>query len=347
MYAGLIIWSPYSLSAQSDAAKSIVVTVQSDQGKSAGVQQSSFTISGRVLDASGAAVAGARVSLNLAGKPGEIVVMTGLDGGFSIAISNPGRFNIGIIAPGFGLYQTSGETQERENITLPDIALRVAAVSTEVQVAANTNEVAMEQVRAEEKQRILGLVPNYYVSYNQDTAPLRPKQKFSLARRFTLDPVSFGIVGIIAGVRQANNTYTGYGQGAQGYGKRYAAAYGDFLTGVFISNAILPSLFRQDPRYFYRGTGSKQSRILYAMANSVICKGDNGHWQPNYSNIFGSLASGGISNAYYPAKDRNGAALTFENAGINIGANAAADVVQEFLFKKLTPHVPKNSAIKP
>ncbi len=154
-------------------------------------------------------------------------------------------------------------------------------------------------------------------------------------------------MGIIAGVRQANNTYSGYGQGAAGYGKRYAAAYGDFLTGTFISNAILPSLLKQDPRYFYKGTGSKRSRILYAIANSVICKGDNGNWQANYSNILGSLASGGISNAYYPAKDRNGAALTFENAGVNIGATAAANLVQEFLFKKLTPHVPKDSSIPP
>jgi len=214
-------------------------------------------------------------------------------------------------------------------------------------VVADSHQLALAQVRAEEKQRILGVVPNYYVTYNQDTAPLPAKQKFDLAWRFTIDPASFAIVGIIAGVRQANNTFPGYGQGAAGYGKRYAAAYGDFLTGTFLSSAILPSLLKQDPRYFYKGTGSKRSRILYALANSVICKGDNGRWQANYSNIIGSLASGGISNAYYPAKDRNGASLTFENAGINIAATGAANLVQEFLFKKLTPHVPKDSSIRP
>jgi hypothetical protein len=287
------------------------------------------------------------VSLSFVGRPTVLTAMSDSDGGFSIAIPGPGTFRLAVDAHGFALYQTSGQAEEHKDLILPDIHLTVAAVSTEVQVAADSNKTAMEQVHAEERQRILGIVPNYYVSYNLDTAPLRPKQKFELAWRFTSDPASFGIVGIIAGVRQVNNSISGYGPGAAGYGKRYAAAYGDFLTGTFLSNAILPSLLKQDPRYFYKGTGPKRSRILYAIANSVICKGDNGRWQANYSNILGNLASGGISNAYYPAKDRNGAALTFENAGIGIGATAAANLAQEFLFKRLTPRLPKDSSIRP
>jgi hypothetical protein len=309
--------------------------------------QSAVTVSGRVLDATGAALVGAQVSLSFPGSPGVLTSTTGPDGAFSIPLPSQGPFSIAVTAQGFAPYQSSVESRERHDIALPDITLSVAAVSTQIQVAANGNEIAAQQVHEEEKQRILGVVPNYYVSYYQETAPLRPRQKFDLAWRFTLDPVSFGIVGIIAGVRQANNTYSGYGQGTEGYGKRYAAAYGDFLTGTFLSNAILPSLLKQDPRYYYKGTGSKRSRILYAIANSVVCKGDNRHWQTNYSSILGSLASGGISNAYYPAKDRNGAALTFENAGIGIGSTAAANLVQEFLFKKLTPHVPKDSSLRP
>lgn len=313
----------------------------------AAAQQPEIKVSGRVLDGMGAVVSGATVSLSFVEKQIVLTAVTGSDGAFSTVIPGTGLFHIAVNAQGFAPYQAVGEAKDATNITLPDITLSVAPVSTEVRVAADSNKIAIEQVRAEEKQRILGVVPNYYVSYNQDTAPLRPRQKFELASRFTFDPVSFGIAGIIAGVWQANNTYSGYGGGAQGYGKRYAAAYGDFLTGTFISNAILPSLLRQDPRYFYKGTGSKRSRILYAIANSVICRGDNGHWQPNYSEIIGSLASGGISNAYYPAKDRNGAALSFENAGINIGATAAANLVQEFLFKKVTPRVPKDSSVRP
>jgi hypothetical protein len=147
-------------------------------------------------------------------------------------------------------------------------------------------------------------------------------------------------VGAIAGGDQATDRFSGYGQGAEGYAKRYGAAYADYITGTFIGGAILPSLFKQDPRYYYKGVGSTRSRFLYAVANAVICKGDNGHWQANYSNILGSLASGGISNLYYPASDRNGAALTFENALIGVGASAVVNVLQEFVIRKLTPNAP-------
>src|SRR4029077_15982729 len=180
----------------------------------------------------------------------------------------------------------------------------------------------------QEKQRALGFIPNFYVSYVPNAAPLAPKQKFELAWKEMVDPVTFGLTGAIAGIQQAQNDFSGYGQGAQGYAKRYGAAYADTVTSTLIGSALLPSLLKQDPRYFYKGTGSKRSRFLYAVANSVICKGDNGKWQPNYSSILGSLAAGGISNSYYPAKDR-GAGLTFENAALGIGATAAANLLQE------------------
>ena len=157
-----------------------------------------------------------------------------------------------------------------------------------------------------------------------------------------VDPITFGISGAIAGLQQAQNTFSGYGQGAGGYARRYGAAYGDTVTSTLIGSAILPSLLKQDPRYFYKGTGSKRSRLLYAIANSVICKGDNGHWQANYSAIIGGLAAGGISNLYYPAKDREGAELTIENALIGIGATAAANVLQEFVIRKFMSNVPKS-----
>src|SRR5208282_4988429 len=121
----------------------------------------------------------------------------------------------------------------------------------------------------------------------------------------------------------------------------------DFLAGTYIGSAILPSILKQDPRYFYKGTGTKRSRILYALANAVICKGDNGHWQANYSAIIGSLAAGGISNLYYPAKNRDGAELTFENALISIGATAAANILQEFVVKKFTPSASAREPNKP
>ena len=106
----------------------------------------------------------------------------------------------------------------------------------------------------------------------------------------------------LAGIEQAQNHFSGYGQGAEGYGKRFGAGYADTVAGTFIGGAILPSLLKQDPRYFYKGTGSKPSRFRMRIANALICKGDNGRWQTNYSNILGSLAAGGISNLYYPSK---------------------------------------------
>jgi hypothetical protein len=158
-----------------------------------------------------------------------------------------------------------------------------------------------------------------------------------------LDPVRFGIVGIIAGVQQARNDFSGFGQGAEGYAKRYGAAYANVLTENLITEVLLPSLFKQDPRYFYKGTGSTKSRIVYAISRSVIRKGDDGHWQPNYSGILGSLAAGGLSNVYYPAQDRNGVGLTFENTAIGIGGGAVGHLAQEFLFKRLTSHSRKSS----
>ena len=185
------------------------------------------------------------------------------------------------------------------------------------------------------------------MSYDHHAVPLAPKQKFELAWKTTVDPVSFGVTGAIAGIQQAQNDFSGYGQGAQGYGKRFGASYANFLASTYIGGAILPSLLKQDPRYFYKGAGSKRSRVLYAIANSVICKGDNGHWQANYSSILGSLAAGGISNLYYPAKNRDGAELTFENTLIGISESAAVNLLQEFFIRKLTRNIPNYEPVSP
>jgi len=241
----------------------------------------------------------------------------------------------------------SGILHPGETYNAPRIALALAPEKTEVQVVFPRVEVAEEQIKEEEKQRVLGFVPNYYVSYVPDAASLTSKQKFELAWKTTVDPVTFVLTGAIAGVQQANNVFRGYGQGAEGYAKRYGADYADSVTSTFIGSALLPSPLKQDPRYFYKGSGSTRSRILYAIANSVICKGDNGRWQANYPNLLGSLAAGGISNLYYPAQDRNGAALTFESAAIEIGASAAANLFQEFVIRKLTPNVRNHDPAKP
>jgi hypothetical protein len=299
-------------------------------------QQSSGSIGGTVVDQTGAVVASAHVTLTRGDQFPAREAQSDGDGRFSFASIAPGPFRIEITLPGFLPQTFSGTLHSGEDFLLPQITLMVGA---NIDVVVLPQEVVAEaQLKQEEKQRVLGVVPNFYVSYIPDAAPLSSKQKFQLGWKSTFDPVNLVIIGGVAGIQQATNTFSGYGQGAQGYGKRYGATFADVVAGTFIASAILPSLLKQDPRYFYKGIGSKRSRLLYALGNAVICKGDNGRWQANYSNIFGNLAAGGVSNLYYPADDR-GAALTFENALVGIGATAAANVIQEFLIRKLTPHI--------
>jgi Carboxypeptidase regulatory-like domain len=306
-------------------------------------QQSAVRISGRIVDQTGVAVVGARITLTGQNSWQSQETLTGDDGLFTFTNAAPGSFHLTMAAAGFATQEFSGILSSTENFTVPQIVLTVASVNTEVRVVPPSQvEIAREQIREEEKQRALGIIPNFYVTYIPDAAPLTPGQKFGLAWKSMVDPVTFGLTGAIAGLQQAQNDFSGYGQGAEGYGRRYGAAYGDMVTSTLIGSAILPSLLKQDPRYFYKGTGSKRSRLLYAIANSVICKGDNGRWQANYSAIIGGLAAGGISNLYYPAKDREGAELTFENALIGIGATAAANVLQEFVIKKFTSNTPRS-----
>jgi hypothetical protein len=299
------------------------------------------SISGTVMDSTGAVVAGAQVTLRLASRYAPRQVQSGEYGQFSFTNVLPGTFQLRITASGFAEQTINGMLHSGQFYIVPASTLAPAPVSTKVVVAAVSQvEVAQEQIRAQEKQRVLAFIPNFYVSYVADAVPLTSKQKFQLAWKTMIDPVTIALIGAAAGVQQAQNDFGEYGQGAQGYAKRFGAAYADNATGTFIGGAILPSLLKQDPRYFYKGTGSTKSRIFYAITRSVICRGDNQQWQPNYSGILGSLASGSISNLYRPEKDR-GTALVFEDVLVNIGENAVVNLFQEFVIKKFTTNVPK------
>jgi hypothetical protein len=304
-------------------------------------------ISGKVVDQTGAAIPGARVTLSREEQSPIQEALSDDDGLFSFVNVATGPFQITITSEGFATQASSGIVRSGETCVVPQIALPVATAIAEVRVVPSRIEVAEDQIKAQEKQRVLGLVPNFYVSYVQDAVSLTPKQKFELAWKTTVDPVTFGVNGVVAGIQQAQNDFGGYGQGAQGYAKRFGASYADFVTGTFIGGAILPSLLKQDPRYFYKGSGSRRSRFLYAITNAVICKGDDGHWQANYSSILGSLAAGGLSNLYYPAKDRDGLGLTFDNALIGMGESAAVNLLQEFVVRKLTPNGPHHGQATP
>ena len=201
-------------------------------------------------------------------------------------------------------------------------------------------------VKAAEQQRVFGILPNFYSSYIWDAAPMTTKQKFGLALRSTTDPVAFMIAGGVAGVEHWHNTFPGYGRGTEGYLKRYGAAYADNMVGRMVGSAILPSLLHQDPRYFYKGSGSITSRALYAIAQTVICRGDDGHSEPNYSHVLGNFAAAGISNLYRAPEDRS-ASLTIRNAFIITGSNAIGNLLREFILRKTTPEVPDYAQGKP
>jgi hypothetical protein len=327
------------------AVPSLAQSQQPPAGEQADSPQSSGRIIGTVLDQTGAAVAGARVSLAREDQSLTEDVLSGDDGQFSFTGVAPGAYHLSISSPGFATQLTSGILHAGEVSIVPQIALTLAAASTEVRVGLTGTELAEVQIKDEEKQRVFGVIPNFYVSYVPDAAPLTSKQKFELAWKSTVDPVTFGITAAAAGLEQASGQYGGYGQGAQGYGKRFGAAYADLVTGTLLGSALLPSILKQDPRYFYKGTGTTRARLLYAIANAVICKGDNKRWEANYSSILGNFASAGISNLYYPAKD-TGVGLTFENAFIATGAVAAANVFQEFVVRKLTPNTPNHGSSK-
>ena len=162
-----------------------------------------------------------------------------------------------------------------------------------------------DMLKQEEHQRILGVVPNFNtVQSSAGAASLSPKQKWHLAFKSSIDPFVFVADGFVAGLSQARNTNPGFGQGAQGYFKRFGAAYADTADGTLWGNAILPIVFKEDPRYFRIGSGTFTHRFLYAAGTTIWCRRDNGSWGPNYSNVLGNFISGGISNAYYPAAER-------------------------------------------
>ena len=322
-----------------------------ETGESAGKQQAdrqlSGYISGTVLDRSGAVAVGAQVRLRREDQFPTQEVLSGDNGQFSFADLPPGPFQLTITAAGFETQTVFAALRSGVAYIVPEIRLAVATVVTEVHVGLPLIEVAQAQIKEQEKQRALGFIPNFFVSYVPDAAPLAPKQKFELAWKSTIDPFTFVGVAALAGVQQATNEFEGFGQGAQGYAKRFGAAYANVLSGTYIGSAILPSLLKQDPRYFYKGTGSTRSRILYALASTVICKGDNKRWQPNYSGILGSFATGGISYLYYPASDRDATGLVLQNSLIRIGESAFANVLQEFVVRKLTPRLHSHPPVQP
>ena len=181
-----------------------------------------------------------------------------------------------------------------------------------------------EVLRQEEKQRAFGVMPMFQtvsLANSRNIPALRPKQKFQLMLKSTTDPFVFAQDAVLSGIGQARDTNSGtktvidpvtgkptkvrygFGQGAEGYFKRFGASYADTADGNFWGNAVLPVLLREDPRYYRMGSGSFVRRFGYSAETALWCRRDNGTWGPNYANVAGNFISGGISNLYYPDED--------------------------------------------
>jgi hypothetical protein len=192
------------------------------------------------------------------------------------------------------------------------------------------HEKAEQQIKEQESQRVLGIVPSFNISYRADAVALTAGEKMKLAFRTSVDPVAFASATVVAGYHEVLDDVPGFGWGAEGFGKRAGAAYLDAFDGTIIGNGILPSLFRQDPRYFRLGHGTPMHRILYALFTNVACKGDKSRkWQPNISNVGGNIISGYISNNYYPSQDA-GIGETMSNGFIVTAEGGFGSLFQEF-----------------
>ena len=299
-------------------------------------EQRTGSIAATVVDPNDETVAGATVVLQ-GPAPGDRYTTVSTEAGFfEFHDVKPGTpYRVTVRAAGFATWASpSVEIGPSEYKLITGCKLRLADVETSVNVGYSSVEVATEQVAMQEKQRVLGIVPNFYVNYDRKPEPLTSRLKFQLAAKVAADPVTAIGVGLVAGIRQAADS-PNLQQGAKGYGQRYGLTAANGMTSLVIGGAILPSLLHQDPRYFYQGEGTKKSRILHALSYPFICPSDNGRIQPNYSSLGGDLASAALSNAYYPQSDR-GASLVLGNLAIGIAEHMAGALAQEFLLHRFT-----------
>jgi hypothetical protein len=226
---------------------------------------------------------------------------------------------------------SSSSIQAQQQTATPIPAQPPAPAQTTDQT--DTRSASQKSLDQEEHQRMLGVIPNFNTVMSGEAPPIDAKQKFHLFFKSSVDPFQFAAAGADALLEQAQDSYPEYGQGFKGYSKRYGADFADGFDGNFFGNAVLPSIFHQDPRYFRLGHGTFVHRFWYVLATTVICKGDDGNWQFNYSNLAGNFIGGAISNVYYPAADR-GFALTMER-----GATVSAEGVLGSLAAEFYPDV--------
>jgi hypothetical protein len=187
---------------------------------------------------------------------------------------------------------------------------------------------AQEQLEAQEHQRVFGVMATFNTTKNKDALPLSSGQKYQLFFKSATDPWPFLLSAFLSGIDQADDSFPEYGQGMQGYAKRFGASYTDYFTGNLLGNAVLASLMKEDPRYFQKGTGSYTVRALWAASGTVWCKRDNGTWGPNYANVLGNLMGAAVSNLYYPEADRTVGGTVSRGFSVTAQAIIGSEVIE-------------------
>lgn len=150
--------------------------------------------------------------------------------------------------------------------------------------------------------RLFYALPNFLSIENTgQVPPLTTKQKYAVVARGTFDPVQYPWWAFLSALSQAENSEPGFGQGWEGYGKRFATAAADGTIENFLTGAVLPSLLHQDPRFFQSSEGGFGRRSVYAVSRIFVTRTDSGRSQFNYSEIVGSAMSAAISTySYHP-----------------------------------------------
>jgi len=307
------------------------------------VDSATATITGTVLDANGALVPGATVVLNDASSDDRREVTADDSAAFKFDSVKAGiPYEVSVHVNGFSPWTSPAIVLEPSQfLILHDIHMKMEVDSTSITVYGSSDEIAVEQVRLEEQQRVLGIIPNFYVVYDSaNAAPLTTKLKFRLAMKVATDPITIMGVGFMSGIDQASDR-PGYVQGWKGFGQRFGANSAEGLSDILIGGAILPSVLHQDPRYFYQGTGGTRSRLRHAMSSPFICRGDNGHRQINFSSLGGNIGSTALSMTYLPDSDR-GTGTVFATFGIGTAERVFSAIAQEFILPRLTPSLKRS-----
>ena len=313
----------------------------------AAAKPATASISGVVSDIRGGLVGGALITLTEKNRD-VATAKSEADGSFHFETLTPGSYNVVISATGLETFLSPVIVLKTgERFELPDVALPIASATETVNVVMTQVQIADEELKAETQQRVFGIFPNFYTSFLWDAAPMNTRQKFKLSLRTVTDPVALAGSAVTAAIEFGHDTFPDWGQDTPSYFKRFAAAYGDQLFGRTLGSAVFPSIFHQDPRYFYMGKSySTPKRIKHAVLFGVVARGDNGKWQPNYSHIMGNAAAGALSTVYHPASNSAGS-LALDNALIGVAGGAVQGLVREFVTSRVTHKVPSYATGKP